>query len=368
MRAELSASTRSVSAAGDRVEYRVAVPLSDIDPGAFYALTALKVTLDLTTIADDVADLDAVFDELEVTQLPGLTVRRAGTLVTFEAPITAGVPEFVASFTLDYASGGDGDLGLTTNIAMRADKDRWDYGTALTLALPVHAAQPAPIISKEVDRTTVTPSDNAVTYTIDVTRPAGTDHTSFVLVDDLTDVLAEARGATPTNMHIVRGSLASPLELANGILQTPAANYDADGRFTLTYSTVHLGGADGVLTNQACAVSETRVYPFPSAETEFAVEGQRACADADPVTIVQDPRDEQENEDDQGGTPAAQDEPVESTPNATAPAPTTAARHPSELAATGGDGTPLLLALSGGLIAAGAGTAALVSAARRRVR
>ena len=376
MRAELSVSSRTVTAAGERVVYRLRVPFSEFthtQPG-FYPLTAMRATVDLSAIADDVADLDSVFDDLETSPLPDLLVRRDGTTVVFEAEHATDAREFVATFAVDFARGGDGDLGVDATVAMRGGENRWDYGASVTVGVPVIAAQPAPIIRKTVDRTRVTAANPAVRYTIEVTRPKGSTANSFSLSDDLADTIAEAGGAIPADFRVERGSVAPAQDglpagafaVGNGVL-TGRGAYDPDGRFALSFSTVHLGSADGVLRNTACAEAPTRSIGAAGTPEFVEVRGDRACAVAPEVTIdrvppTPDPKPEPTPGPDP--TPSPDPRPTPVPPSATPTADGT--ERAGTLATTGGATAGAATVIAGALALTGAGALLLRRSRSRR--
>ncbi len=387
MRAELSVSSRTVTAAGERIVYRLRVPFSEFTRPGLYPLTAMRATVDLSAIADDVADLDSVFDDLETSPLPDLLVRRDGASIVFEAEHTADVREFVANFAIDFARGGDGDLGVDATVAMRGGENRWDYGASVAVGVPVIAAQPAPIIRKTVDRTRVTTANPAVRYTIEVTRPKGSTATTFSLSDDLADTIAEAGGAIPADFRVERGSAAPAQDglpagaftVENGVLNGRGA-YDSEGRFALSFSTVHLGSADGVLRNTACAEAPARTIGAAGTPDFVEVPGGRACAAAPEVTIDRvppkpDPRPEPEPKPDPRPEPEPTPDPDPRPRPAPHPAPDSAkpatpavdgAGRSESLATTGGAAAGAATVIAGALALTGAGALLLRRARSRR--
>lgn len=372
MRAELSVSSRTVTAAGERVVYRLRVPFSEFTRPGLYPLTAMRATVDLSAIADDVADLDSVFDDLETSPLPDLLVRRDGASIVFEAEHAADAREFVATFAVEFARGGDGDLGVDATVAMRGGENRWDYGASVAVGVPVIAAQPAPIIRKTVDRTRVTAENPRVRYTIEVTRPKGSTATAFSLSDDLADTIAEAGGAIPADFRVERGSAvptqdglpAGAFAVENGVL-TGRGAYDSEGRFAVSFSTVHLGSADGVLRNTACAEAPARTLGAAGATDFVEVPGGRACAAAPEVTVERvppkpDPKPEPEPKPEPDPTPNPDPRPKPDphpAPHSAKPATPAVdgAGRSESLATTGGAAAGAATVIAGALALTGAG-------------
>ena len=356
---ELNATTTSVTAFGERVDYRISLQYGEVQQGWQYDVEAFRGTLDLSAIADDVEDLDDVFDDMWHTPVQDLTFERVGDTVTFEGEFDPAYDSFEITFSVEYAPGGDGSFGPKAHIETRGNGGvngyRWDYAPWADLGIRTIAANPAPVIAKSVDRTTVTSEEPRARYTIAVTKPIGPSMTNtFTLEDDLVDVLAESGGVEPTDVLIERGDGAFGIQ--NGILRGTGI-YDATGEFLLTFTTPLVGSGDGVLTNTACAIAPDRTTtvqtdpakpvtnsPQDGSSKSAPVPGGSACASAPdvrlegfvPPVLPEEPEVE-----------VPEVEVPEQQPPASAPA-----AEPDALANTGGDD-----AVSG--ILAGAGLAAL---------
>lgn len=298
-----SVSSTVVAKAGDAVTYRVAVPYGARGVGWMFPTDAFRLILDLSALADDVEDIDEVFDEMSTTPIANLTVTRTGSQVTFEGLFDPMFDEFVVEFAPEFARGGDSSMGVSASLVTRGQEefspDRWDYGPGGSLFLPVTAAQPAMDIMKQPSRTTVAPGDDSVTYTVTVTpTDEGPGNGPFTVTDDLSDVLAESGASiSPADITILSGVLGAPVTVEDGIL-TVNGTFGSDASFVLSYTIAHEGLGDQVMKNSACVqsagvsaqVQSDPAVPVPltydtAAFTIVELEGARVCGDAADVVL-----------------------------------------------------------------------------------
>ena len=372
---EANVSSTSIGAAGERVDFRFSVDYGRWEPGWLYPIDAFKLTVDLSQIADDVADIDAVFDELEFTPVQGLTMERTGNVVTFLGEFDKAHENFEVRFSAVLARGGDGSLSAAARVESRGtdewNGERWDYGPHGDIGVSSIAANPAPLVSKSVDRTRVTEAAPEARYSIAVQRPAGGNlgpNQSFTLTDDLSDLLAESGGIEPRDIRVERGAVLGEPTIENGIL-TATGNYDEHGEFLLSFAASHLGLGDGVMRNTACAQSAPRTTtvqvdpnipvsgnPGDGTSATASVPGETACATAPDVLIdglVPDP--------DPGTETGPDSDPAQDQDPGLAVKPGAPAAPAAQLAATGTDpAAPLApLALAAGLAVAGASALAV---------
>lgn len=370
---EANVSSTSVTAVGDRVDYRLSVRYGEWKAGWAFPLDAFRTSIDLSAIADDVEDIDAIFDDMTFTPVAGLKVERVGSTVNFFAEFDPEFDAFEVEFSATLASGGDGRLGMTGKVETRGREtengERWDYGPSGTFDAPVVAAHPAPIIAKSVDRTTVTPEAPQAQYTISVQQPDGGEIlNSFTLTDDLSDVLAEADGTLPTDLRVVKGG--GDFTVEDGVL-TGTGVYGEAGEFVLTFSTAHLGTGDGVLQNTACVQAPARSTmvqadplvpvtsnPYDGKRKIVDVPGGSACSAA-PDVVIEAP--DTGTEGGNGGTPDTE------TPEKLEQAGPAAVHSKQQELAESGSGDPVTGPFLAGLLAVAGGVAAVAMGARRRI-
>lgn len=258
---EANVSATNVSGVGETLDFRFSLRADEWKPGWLYPLDAFKLTLDLTNLADDVVDIEAVLDSLDFTPMRNLEMEVIGNSVEFYGEFDPdAIRQFEVKFSVEVASGGDGLLDLPARFETRGvdefNGDRWDYGPAGGTTLPVVVAHPAPIVAKSADRVLVTPSAPDVKYTITVKRPEGIDVPEYFLIEeDLTDVIQEADGLVPASFVVERG-LGDLRVDGHTLLGT--GTYDENGEWVLSFVTPHLGGGDAVLTNTVCVHSPER--------------------------------------------------------------------------------------------------------------
>ncbi|MGR4009156.1 hypothetical protein [Leucobacter sp. 1207-22] len=302
---EANVSTTSVAGAGETVNFRFSLRTDQWKPGWLYPMDAFKLRVDLSSIADDVLEIDDVLDTLEATPMHGLTMEMVGNTVEFYGEFDEDAPrEFEVKFSVDVAPGGDGVLGVPASFETRGTDDfngeRWDYAPAGGTTLPVVVAHPAPLVTKDVDRLLVLQSAPDVKYTITVKRPEGAEVPEyFSVAEDLTDVIQEAGGLVPDEFVLEQGR--GDFEVVGNKL-VGSGFYDQNGEWVLSFVAPHLGLGDAVLTNTVCVQSPERTttaqkdpntpvtgIPGDPNVVQLAVPGGSACAEAPEVEIIHAP-------------------------------------------------------------------------------
>lgn len=374
-------SSTTISAPGQTIDYTLTI-FGTKTTGSWRIPTAFSAEIDLTKVVDDVADLDDVFDSLAFTPIAGVQVSRVGSVLKVEGPAIPHDVDFVLTFSAVFEEGGDGILDTTAQVS----NYQVDYGTAdwnmyhslHLFEMPILAPHPAPLVSVVADRSSAAPGSDVVTYTINVTRPGGSVADSFVLSDDISDLLAESGNIVPSGLQVTTGSNQSIA--VNGNQLSGVGVYDASGKFTLTYTTKHLGLGDGKLTNTVTATSpergEAKVSPggiltiqdsrwggqtgYPPGLLDSSLAGSGNVASASVVTFAPSTPTATPTS---TGTPTATSTP---TATGTTPAsPTDSDPTASELASTGGGDVAPAILLAGATVVGGLG---LLAAARVRTR
>lgn len=260
---DLFYSTDQVSVPGDQVEFLVSLrriedytPRPQEAPGVKgITRTAASGSVDLRGLVDDIEalrleDFTGSADDLNLLNL-SLDQNRLNFNVTFPAGREVVTFRFSAIYT------GAGDDQMT--VPVQAQFAGTHYGTLVENRATIRHVEPDLAVVKRGSRSTLTEEGQEVTWTVDVTRPAGNSTRNWTLTDDFSGL---ADDVDPVTEALVRvdGTDVTPQIAWGGTEFSYRGDFgpasDAARTQTLTYTVRYRGGGDDRLVNTACAVSE----------------------------------------------------------------------------------------------------------------
>lgn len=261
-------STDRVALPGDRIDFIISlrrvenyVPRPQEAPGVRgNTRAAASGLLKLGDLLDDVEALRIEDFTGTAEDLALLNLEFTGDDLRFLAHFPAGREVITFRFSATYLGTGDNHLEMPTH----AWYDGTHYGTLLESKPVITVAEPPLEVVKRGSRTEVTEKGQEVTWTVDVTRPAGNSTDAYELLDDFSGVQDDVDPVRGTEVRRDGRPVTTGLAWTAdsfSYLGSFGALSSQDQTQTFTYTVRYRGAGDGRLVNQACATAQQPLKP-----------------------------------------------------------------------------------------------------------
>lgn len=230
-------STPTVSRPGDSASFTLEFHFNS-NPNDV-AITNFIAKVDLSGIADDVADIDELMDSVEYSypsRATDITETVDGTFLVLRGTFDLAQPyeedTVTVTFDASFAPGGDGSLradgiGYQTESPGANDLDgspsldlpgnQLLYGSTVPVYAEVFAIEPAPLVSTTVDRSTVARAGESARFTVTVERASGSTASDFLFEGDLRDLIDDVAPLSLNDFTVSAGGFGAVPTFDGGI-------------------------------------------------------------------------------------------------------------------------------------------------------